>query len=77
LDVGPKGVVLAFRNNKFANPPALIDHIAKHAGRIKLRADQTLFIAAESHDELSRLKIADTVAREVAVLLPAPNEIAA
>jgi transcription-repair coupling factor (superfamily II helicase) len=76
LDVGPKGVVLAFRNNKFANPPALIDHIAKHAGRIKLRADQTLFIAAESHDDLSRLKIADAVAREVAVLLPAPKEIA-
>lgn len=71
LDVGPKGAVLAFRNNKFANPPALIDHIAKHAGRIKLRADQTLFLAAESSTEQDRLKIADAVAREVAGLLPA------
>ena len=70
LDVGPKGVVLAFRNNKFANPPALIDHIAKHAGRIKLRADQTLFLAAESANEKDRLSIAQTVAREIAALLP-------
>jgi transcription-repair coupling factor (superfamily II helicase) len=77
LDVGPKGVVLAFRNNKFENPPALLDHIAKHTGRIKLRADQTLFIAAESTSEQARLKVAESVAREVSGLLPTPTEQAA
>jgi transcription-repair coupling factor (superfamily II helicase) len=70
LDTGPKGIVIAFRNNKFANPTALIDHIAKHAGRIKLRADQTLFIAAETKNEIERLAKAEAVAREVASLLP-------
>jgi transcription-repair coupling factor (superfamily II helicase) len=77
LDVGPKGVVLAFRNNKFENPPALLDHIAKHTGRIKLRADQTLFIAAETSNDATRLNIADAVAREISALLPAaPAEAA-
>jgi transcription-repair coupling factor (superfamily II helicase) len=70
LDAGPKGVVLALRNNKFANPPALLDHIAKHAGRIKLRADQTLFIAAETHNDAQRLDAARSIALEIMHLLP-------
>ncbi len=70
LDAGPKGVVLAFKNNKFANPTALIDHIAKHASRIKLRGDQTLFIAAETTGDAQRLAIADKIAREIAGLIP-------
>ena len=77
LDAGPKGVVLAFRNNKFANPPALIDHIARNPGRIKLRADQTLFIAAEAINEAARLATANAIAREIAGLLPTSAEKAA
>ena len=77
LDVGPKGAVVAFRNNKFANPAALIDHIARHAGRIKLRGDQTLFLAADSANELERLAIAQAVTREIAGLLPKDTQQAA
>jgi transcription-repair coupling factor (superfamily II helicase) len=69
--------VLAFRNNKFANPTALIDHIAKHAGRIKLRGDQTLFIAAETKGDAERLKTASMIAAEIAALLPPPAALAA
>ena len=77
LDAGPKGVVLAFRNNKFVNPPALLDHIAKHAGRIKLRPDQTLFIAADMPNEATRLTTATAIAREIGSLLPTVTEKAA
>lgn len=77
LDAGPKGIVLAFRNNKFANPTALIDHIAKHTGRIKLRGDQTLFIAAETKGDEERLKTASHIAAEIAALLPKPAALAA
>ncbi len=77
LDAGPKGVVLALRNNKFANPPALLDHIAKHTGRIKLRADQSLFIAAETENEVQRLNAARQIAIEITSLLPAPAAVAA
>lgn len=72
LDAGPKGIVLAIRNNKFANPTALIDHIAKHPTRIKLRGDQTLFIAAETTGDEARLTVAGNIAREIATLLPTP-----
>jgi transcription-repair coupling factor (superfamily II helicase) len=77
LDAGPKGVVLAFRNNKFAAPAALLDHIARNAGRIKLRADQTLFITAEAKTDAERLQTAARLASEVAVLIPAPAAQAA
>ena len=70
LDAGPKGVVLAFHNNKFENPAALIDHIARHPSRIKLRTDQTLFIATDNTDEAVRLKQAHAIAHEILRLLP-------
>lgn len=40
LDAGPKGAVLSFRNNLFANPEGLIGHIQTHHATIKLRPDQ-------------------------------------
>jgi transcription-repair coupling factor (superfamily II helicase) len=70
MDAGPKGVVVAFKNNQFAAPEALLAHIAKHHKRIKLRADQTLFIAIELSDDGSRLKAATEIATEIAELLP-------
>ena len=78
LDVGPKGVVLAFRGNKFAAPETLIGHIAKNAARIKLRADQTLFLAAETKTDEERLVVASKIAQEILDLLPAqPADAAA
>jgi transcription-repair coupling factor (superfamily II helicase) len=44
IDVGPKGVVVTFRNNEFAAPEALIDFIGRQSHRVKVRPDQTLFI---------------------------------
>ena len=70
LDAGPKGIVLAFHNNQFADPATLIAYIAKHASRIKLRADQTLFIAADTENEAARLDLASNVAHEILKLLP-------
>ena len=36
LDAGPKGAVLSFRNNLFANPEGLIGHIQTHHATIDL-----------------------------------------
>ncbi len=42
LDAGPKGAVLSFRNDQFANPAGLVDFIAEQAGTVKLRPDHKL-----------------------------------
>jgi transcription-repair coupling factor (superfamily II helicase) len=47
LDVGPKGIVLGFRGNRFANPPGLIDWVAAQQGAVKLRPDHKLAYAQE------------------------------
>ena len=42
IDVGPKGLSLAFRNNEFARPEQLVAWIAGKAGEVQLRADHKL-----------------------------------
>lgn len=57
IDVGPKGAVLAFRNNRFGNPEALITHITQHAREMKLRQDQKLVLMRDwKPDAESRLR---------------------
>jgi len=42
VEAGPKGAVLAFRDNRFARPEALVGFIQKHTGTVKLRPDHRL-----------------------------------
>jgi transcription-repair coupling factor (superfamily II helicase) len=44
LDTGPKGAVLQFRHNRFANPQGLIAFVTKEAGSVSFRPDQKLVI---------------------------------
>ena len=44
IDAGPKGLSLAFRDNHFARPDALIGWIAGQGGRVQLRADHRLVV---------------------------------
>ena len=77
LDAGPKGIVLAFRDNRFAAPEKLIAYIAKSPARVKLRGDQTLFVGNDYPDEASRMAGAAAIAREIVALLPTPTVIPA
>jgi transcription-repair coupling factor (superfamily II helicase) len=47
LDSGPKGMVLGFRGNAFANPAGLVQWLASKAGTIRLRPDHKLAIVRE------------------------------
>jgi transcription-repair coupling factor (superfamily II helicase) len=40
LEAGPKGAVLAFRDNAFANPEGLMIFIRDHAASVKVRNDK-------------------------------------
>ena len=44
LDAGPKGAVVAFRDDAFANPAGLIRYIQDDLGRTKLRPDHRLVV---------------------------------
>jgi len=46
IDAGPKGAVIAFRNNSFANPEGLIDFIRDAGKQVKLQPDHRLIFYA-------------------------------
>jgi len=47
LDAGPKGVVLAFRGNRFANPAGLVAWVQARKDQVKLRPDHKLALLRE------------------------------
>jgi transcription-repair coupling factor (superfamily II helicase) len=56
VEAGPKGAVVALRQNKFKNPEKLIFYIQRSRGAIKLRPDQRLVFAGDWHDPAERMK---------------------
>ena len=42
VDAGPKGALVSFRKNTFANPEGLVSFMMDNAGTVKLRHDHTL-----------------------------------
>ena len=57
LDAGPKGMVLTFRRNAFANPAGLVKWLSSKGGLIRLRPDHKLAISRDM-DVATRLKFA-------------------
>ncbi len=55
IDAGPKGAVIAFRNNSFANPEGLIDFIRDAGKQVKLQPDHRLIYYANWPDPEDRL----------------------
>ena len=56
VDAGPKGAVIAFRNDTFANPAGLLAWIAREGTLAKVRPDQKLVVMRDWEDPVRRLK---------------------
>lgn len=56
IDAGPKGAVVSFRNDEFANPAGLVAFISQSPYDVKLRPDQKLVFKQHWPDEKARLK---------------------
>jgi transcription-repair coupling factor (superfamily II helicase) len=66
IEVGPKGAVLAFRDNIFANPDGLISYIAKHPEGARVRPDMKVVFFDEWDTPKARLKGAAGILRALA-----------
>ncbi len=66
LDAGPKGVVLGFKDNTFANPAALIAQIAEWGRMARMRPDHKLVITRNWGNVADRLKGSHMLARALA-----------
>jgi len=63
IEVGPKGAVLAFRDNIFSNPDGLIAYIAKYPEGARVRPDQKVVFFDEWDSPAERLKGATGILR--------------
>jgi transcription-repair coupling factor (superfamily II helicase) len=63
IEVGPKGAVLSFRDNSFANPEGLIAYIAKHPVGARVRPDQKVVFFDEWDSAEERLRGAAEILR--------------
>ncbi|MCB2113188.1 MAG: transcription-repair coupling factor [Parvularculaceae bacterium] len=55
IDAGPKGAVVSFRNDQFANPAGLVRFISDSHLEVKLRPDQKLVFHQSWPDDKARL----------------------
>jgi transcription-repair coupling factor (superfamily II helicase) len=56
VDAGPKGAVVAFREDAFADPAPLVTLVTGFAQQLHLRPDRTLLIKGSWEDSTDRLK---------------------
>ena len=61
IDVGPKGAVLTFRHNTFANPAALMRFIAANQILWKIRPDEKVVVKGEWETPAKRLDAAEKI----------------
>jgi transcription-repair coupling factor (superfamily II helicase) len=69
IDVGPKGAVVTFRNDEFANPGTLVQFIQKNAIVWRLRPDQKVVIKGEWETPAQRLGAAERVLKDLVQVL--------
>lgn len=68
VEAGPRGAVIAFRDNHFANPEGLIALITREAGRMRLQPDHRLVLKAAWKEPEQRLKGARAILQQLAEL---------
>lgn len=56
IDAGPRGIVIAFRDNSFANPEGLIRYVGKQGSLAKVRPDMKIVFIGDYDREDQRLK---------------------
>jgi transcription-repair coupling factor (superfamily II helicase) len=56
VEAGPKGIIIAFRDNEFANPEGLVSYVAKQGTLAKVRPDMRVVFIDDFETAEQRLK---------------------
>ncbi|WP_112663473.1 transcription-repair coupling factor [Microvirga flavescens] len=66
VDGGPKGIIVSFRDNSFANPNGLIAYVTEQASFAKVRPDMKIVFIRDIEDPNDRIKSATIILRNLA-----------
>jgi transcription-repair coupling factor (superfamily II helicase) len=65
VDAGPRGMVISFRDQKFANPAGLVAYVAEQGSLAKVRPDQKIVFIRNWPKADDRLKGAAVILRNL------------
>ena len=68
VDAGPKGVIIAFRDNSFANPNGLVRYVAQQGADAKVRPDMRIVFMRDFEGVQARLAGTQVILRALAGL---------
>ena len=77
FDAGPKGAVLSFRNERFANPAGLVQFLQSQANTARLRPDQRLVVTRSWDVPRERLRGAGALLTQLAEIAEKPVKVPA
>jgi transcription-repair coupling factor (superfamily II helicase) len=66
VDAGPKGIVVSFRDNAFANPQGLVAYVAQQGSFAKVRPDMRVVFVRDLDGVADRLKTTTHILRQLA-----------
>ena len=68
VDAGPKGVIISFRDNAFANPQGLVRFVAEQGGAAKVRPDMKVVFIRDFTSAKARLDGTRSILRTIAAI---------
>ncbi|MGH6812094.1 MAG: transcription-repair coupling factor, partial [Methylocella sp.] len=68
VEAGPKGVIVAFRDNSFANPQGLVRYVAEQGPQAKVRPDMKIVFVRDFETKAARLEGTRQILRTLAAI---------
>jgi transcription-repair coupling factor (superfamily II helicase) len=68
VEAGPKGVIVAFRDNSFANPQGLVRYVAEQGRQAKVRPDMKIVFVRDFETTAARLEGTRNILRTLAAI---------
>ncbi|MCB1533839.1 MAG: transcription-repair coupling factor, partial [Rhodoblastus sp.] len=68
VEAGPKGIIVSFRDNSFANPAGLVRFVAEQGNRAKVRPDMKIVFTGDFDETHERLEGARRLLRTLVAL---------
>ena len=65
VEAGPKGIIIAFRNNEAPNPEGLISYIAERGSFAKVRPDMKIVFLGDHEEAEKRLRSVNRLLRDL------------
>ena len=65
VEAGPKGIIVSFRDNAFANPAGLVAYVAEQGSFAKVRPDMRIVFTRDVEELDERLKVTTGILRNI------------